>query len=88
MSFVVAVPEPGVERGGAFVVAGKDSTVGPFGLQGPVEALDFAVLPWAVRLDELLPGAAGGADLGGEYRWAQALSVISRWIRLMPCLAK
>ena len=46
----VVVVEPGCKRGGAFGVGGEDVPVGPLGLQGPVEAFDLAVLPWAVRL--------------------------------------
>ena len=36
----------------------------PLGLQGPVEAFDLSVLPWAVRLDELLTDAVPGAEPG------------------------
>ena len=56
-SFSVVVLEPGCKGGGAFVVAGEDLPVGPLGGQGAVEALDLAVLPGAVGLDELLRGA-------------------------------
>src|SRR5205814_6949218 len=45
---------------GAFGVAGEDLPVGPFVGEGAVEPLHFAVLPGAMRADELLPGAQGG----------------------------
>ena len=48
----VVVLEPGCKGGGAFVVVGEHVAVGPLGLQGSVEALDLAILPWAVRLDQ------------------------------------
>ena len=48
----VVVVEPGCKGGGAFVVAGEDVAVGPFGLEGPVEALDLPVLPGTVRSDQ------------------------------------
>ena len=35
---------------------------GPLGLQGAVQSFDLAVLPWAVRFDELLTDAVLGAD--------------------------
>jgi hypothetical protein len=41
----VVAPEPGCKCCGAFVVRGEGLPVGPFGLQGPVEAFDFPVLP-------------------------------------------
>jgi hypothetical protein len=52
----VVVLDPGGKGGGAFVVAGEDLAVGPFGGQGAVEPFDLAVLPRAVRSDGLLPG--------------------------------
>ena len=36
----------------ALVVACEYLPVGPFGLEGPVEAFDLAVLPGAVRFDQ------------------------------------
>jgi hypothetical protein len=59
-AFIVVVVEPGVESSGALVIAGPGAGVGPFGLEGAVEALDFAVLPGAVGLDEELLGAELG----------------------------
>src|SRR3954469_11309830 len=59
----VVVLDPGGKGGGALGVAGECLPVGPFGGQGAVEAFDLAVLPGAVRLDELLPGAQCGDDL-------------------------
>ena len=53
-SFSVVVQEPGRKCGLAVVAAGEDLPVGPFGLQGPVEAFGFAVGPGAVGLDEAL----------------------------------
>jgi hypothetical protein len=41
------------------VVAGEDLPVGPLGGQGAVESFDLAVLPGAVRLDELVRGTQG-----------------------------
>ena len=46
--------QPGGKRGGTVGVAEEDLPVGPFDLQGAVEPLDLAVLPRAVRLDELV----------------------------------
>lgn len=62
-SFIVVVLEPGRKHGSAFGAAGEHVPVGPLGLQGSVEALDLAVLPGAVRFDELLTDAVVGADL-------------------------
>jgi len=56
---VVAV-EPGCKRGGAFVVAGEDVPIGPFGLEGSVEALYLAVLPRAVGPDQEMRDAGVG----------------------------
>ena len=53
-SFSVVVAEPGRKCGLAVVAAGEDLPVGPFGLQGPVEAFGFAVGPGAVGFDEAL----------------------------------
>lgn len=47
---VVALNEA-VQGPGALVVVGLAAAVGPFGLQGPVEPLGFAVSPGAVRFD-------------------------------------
>src|SRR3954454_6710115 len=60
----VVVLDPGGKGGGALVVAGEDLAVGPLGDQGAVEPFDLAVLPGAVRLDELLPGPELGAHAG------------------------
>ena len=58
----VVVLDPGRKRGGALGVAGEHLPVGPLGLQGAVQSFDLAVLPWAVRFDELLTDAVLGAD--------------------------
>ncbi len=63
-SFIVVVLEPGCKCCGAVLAAGEDVPVCPLGLQGPVEAFDLSVLPWAVRLDELLTDAVPGAEPG------------------------
>jgi hypothetical protein len=44
------------------VVAGEDLPVGPFGLEGALEALYPAVLSGAVGLDELLADPVRSAD--------------------------
>ena len=51
-SFSVVVLDPGCKRCGSVGVGEELLPVGPFGLQGAVEAFDLAVLPGAVRLDE------------------------------------
>lgn len=53
-SFSVVVLEPWRKCGVPVVAAGEDLPVGPFGLQGAVEAFGFAVGPRAVGLDEAL----------------------------------
>src|SRR3954462_4988544 len=59
----VVVLAPGSKGRGALIVVGEGLSVGPFGGQGAVEPFDPAVLPGAVRLDELLPGADRGAHV-------------------------
>ena len=49
---VILVVEPWCQGLGALVVACEYPPVGPFGLEGPVEAFDLAVLPGAVRFDQ------------------------------------
>src|SRR5690242_1022426 len=78
--------------GGAVGVAGEHLAVGPFGLQGPVQALDLAVLPGAVRLDELLPGPELGDDLAqrlpvdnGPGTCNGANEARQNWKSLGPC---
>ena len=61
-AFSVVVLEPGRKGSGALVVGGEDLAVGPLGGQGSVEPFDLAVLPGAVRADELLGGAQVCAD--------------------------
>jgi hypothetical protein len=61
-SSVVEV-QPGGKRGGVVRVGDEDLPVGPFGLQRAVEPLDLAVLPRAVRLDELVFSAELAATL-------------------------
>ena len=58
----VVVLEPGCERVGALVVGLKDAAVSPLGLQRAVEALDFAVLPGAVRPDEDVSDRLAGEE--------------------------
>jgi hypothetical protein len=53
-AFSLVVPEAGRKSGLAVVAAAEDLPVGPFGLQGPVEAFGFAGGPGAVGLDEPL----------------------------------
>ena len=72
--------DPGSKGGGAFVVAGEDLPVGPFGLQGAVQPFHLSVLPGAVGLDEDLTGAQAGhgidriervmTDNAWAYRWS------------------
>lgn len=67
-AFSVVVVQPRVKRRSSFDVAGKWLGVGPFGCQGPVESLDLAVGPRAVRFYEPLFGAElcrGGLERGG-----------------------
>lgn len=61
-SFIVVVLEPYRKCLLAVIAAGIRMPVGPFGLQGPVEAFHLPVLPRAVRLDELLTDTVRGAD--------------------------
>jgi hypothetical protein len=68
-SLSVVVVQPGCKCGGAVVVAGEDTAVGPFGGEGAVETFDLAVGPGAVRFDEALLGAEcadGVLEVGGE----------------------
>ena len=51
--------EPTNQDFAAVLVGVEDLPVGPFGLQGPVEAFDLAVLPGAVRADEQLLDSEG-----------------------------
>jgi hypothetical protein len=55
-AFSVVVVQPRVKCRRSFGVAGIWLGVGPFGGQGPVESLDLAVGPRAVRVDEPLFG--------------------------------
>jgi 3-beta hydroxysteroid dehydrogenase/isomerase family len=55
--------EPRCKGGRALGVGGEHLAVGPFGLQGAVEALYLAVLPRAVRFDEHLTGTEISADV-------------------------
>lgn len=69
---LVVVLEPWCQSCGAFVVAGEHLAVGPFGLEGPVEALYLAVLPGAVRPDGEVLGSESANDLanGSAFRVA------------------
>jgi hypothetical protein len=62
-SVMVVQVQPAVEGGGAFVVGVVGPHIGPFGQQGAVEPLDFAV-----RLGGLPPG-----------RWTPGLCGHGRW---------
>ena len=66
-AFSVVVLDPGGKGLGAFLVAQINAAVGPFGGQGPVQALDFPVLPGAVRADEFLPDPVASADLAQRF---------------------
>lgn len=55
-AFGVVVLEPGGKGGLALSAAGEYLVVGPFGLQGAVEALSLAVGSGAARFDEPLNG--------------------------------
>jgi hypothetical protein len=58
--------QPAGKRGGTVGVAEVDLPVSPFGLQCAVEPFDLAVLPGAVRLDELVLNAElGNCSLDG-----------------------
>lgn len=59
-SLIVVVLEPWSKGGAAGVVGGEHLAVGPFGLQRPVEALDFPVLPGAMWTDEFMRGIQRG----------------------------
>ena len=59
---VVVVVDPWLQGQGALVVAGEHLPVGPFGLEGPVEAFHFAVLAWAVGSDADVVGVEAGKD--------------------------
>ena len=59
---VVVVVEPWLQSLGAFVVVGVDLPVCPFDLEGPVEALYLAVLPWAMGADAYVIGVEGLED--------------------------
>jgi hypothetical protein len=50
-------------------VGDEDLPVGPFGLQRAVEPLDLAVLPRAVRLDELVFSAELAATTPPANGW-------------------
>lgn len=60
---VVVVVEEVWQSGSTFVVAGEDLPVGPFRLQGAVEAFNFAVLPRTVGADELVGDAVAGEQV-------------------------
>jgi hypothetical protein len=75
-SSVVEV-QPGGKRGGTVGVVEEDLPVGPFDLQRAVEPLDLAVVPRAVRLDELVLGA----ELGNRP-WQVAAFLEAAAIRL------
>lgn len=50
--------------------------VGPFDLEGPVEAFDFPVLPWAVGADRQMFGVDGGENLGDGAAFGVAPMVV------------
>lgn len=63
---------PRAQSIGTGLVAGEDVPVGPSFLQGPVEPLGFALLPWMAGLDQdvvgLQPRQHGLEILGGTRR--------------------
>ncbi len=61
---MVVVVDPWCQSCAALVVAGEYLPVGPFGLEGPVEAFHFAVLPWAVRSDTHMVCVEAGKHSG------------------------
>ena len=84
------VVEPGGKGLGSRAVAGEHLPVGPLGLQGAVEALDFAVLPRELRTDEHSPGAEGSLDGSDIARPGVAPVVVGRdgSIGVMSCSAQ
>lgn len=93
MSNVVVVLDPRAEGCGTIVVTRESLPVGPLRLQCPVQAVDFAVLPGAVRFDEFLFDAMGGAArdsyrqvaVSGSMPCARALaSMMSRNHEVSP----
>jgi hypothetical protein len=77
-SLSVVLLEPGCKSLGSRGVAGEDLPAGPLGGQGPVEALELAVLPGAVGLDELLPGPDGGHCCGEVVALAVVQGVVAQ----------
>ena len=67
---MIVVVEPWCHGLGALVVACEYLPAGPFGLEGPAEAFDLAVLPRAVRFDqdEVDSIVGEGLDCPGEER--------------------
>lgn len=68
---------PGGKGVGSVLVAGEGLAVGPFDGHGAVEAFDFAVLPRAVRLDELLLGPERGDGVSEGDRVAVGEGVVA-----------
>jgi hypothetical protein len=60
---VVVVVDEVWQGCGSLIVAGEDLPVGPLVGEGSVEAFDLAVLPRAVRSDELVLDIAVGEEL-------------------------
>jgi hypothetical protein len=71
----VVVLDPGRKGFGSGLVAGEDVSVRPFGLQGAVEALYFAVLPGAVGPDGLVFGTER-CDRGGYVAGPSVAEVV------------
>ena len=77
-SLSVVFGEPGGKCFGSLSVGVEDAAVGPLGLQGAVEAFDLAVLPGAVRFDELVPSPEGGYSRGEVVGAAVAEVVVGQ----------
>lgn len=75
-AFSVVVLEPGRKCLCPLRVAGECLPVGPFSGQSAIESLDLAVLPRAVRFDELLRGPQFGADAFHLRRMAVGEGVV------------
>ena len=89
-SLIVVVLKPWGKCCAACVVGVEDLPTGPLGLQGAVEALHLAVLPravWRVKTCRASSWSTA-ARMALLLREAKALSVITRWIRVIPAAWK
>lgn len=82
------VIQPSRKGLGALIVDREDLAVCPFGLQGAVVSLNLAVMPGTMSFVELLPDVMVFVDFSQGPPVAQALSVMNRSMRFMPCPAK